>query len=143
MIEWLSPSLMKIKAGLNVTLSKSFNSGEFEDGISEYVLIDKRLVDRLQKLRDHLICPIKITSAYRSPAKQEQLRKQGYETANGISTHEVGCAVDLWTGKHTGEQLERAARFVGFKSVGVGTSWVHVDIRDDKERRWEYQTRKS
>lgn len=143
MIEWLSPSLMKIKAGARLRLSKDFTSDEFEDGIADYVLIDKRLVQLLQKLRDHLICSITITSGFRSPEKQEQLRKQGYETAKGISTHEVGSAVDIWTGKHTGEQLERAARFVGFKSVGVGASFCHVDIREDKERRWLYSSRKS
>lgn len=141
-MEYLSPTLMKCRKGEKFKLSKDFNSSEFEDGISDFVLIDKRLVDRLQKLRDHLICSITITSGYRSAAKQEQLKQQGYETASGVSTHEVGCAVDLTTGKHTGEQLERAARFVGFKAVGRGSTWIHVDIRDDKDRSWGYTARK-
>lgn len=143
MKKWLSPTLMMIKSGSKIQLSKNFNSSEFEDGISDWILIDTRLVTLLQKLRDHLMCPITITSGYRSQEKQDQLKKQGYETAEGISPHIVGCAADLWTGKHTGEQLERAARLVGFKSVGRGASFIHVDIRNDKDYFWTYQTRKS
>lgn len=43
-------------------------------------------------------------------------------------------------GPLTGLELEKAARAVGFKAVGIGHNWVHLDIRMDKERRWEYKS---
>lgn len=143
MIKHLNADLVAIPANVDVKLSKNFSSKEFGDGVSSWTLIDMRLVAKLQKLRDHLMCPIKVTSGYRSDVKQAALKAKGYETATGPSTHGYGCAVDISTrGRHTGEQLERAARLVGFKAVGVGTGWIHIDIRVDKERRWEYTVRK-
>lgn len=137
-IKYLSPTLMMFRAGEKQKLSKWFWSTEFDDGISEYTIIDSKLLELLDKLRERVGTPVQITSAYRSPEKQKELKNRGYKTASTISTHEVGCAVDLFTGEHTGEELEQIARLVGFKSVGVADNWIHVDIRMDKDRRWTY-----
>ena len=137
----ISPTLKAYKAGQKVSVSKNFNADEFWDGISEWIILDSRLIERLQKLRDHLMCPIKITSGFRSSEKQKELTDRGFETAQ-LSTHLFGSAADIWTGKHTGEQLERAARLCGFTSVGLAPNWVHVDIRPG-ERSWVYSKRKS
>lgn len=140
-IRYLSPTLITLPMGANVQLSKSFNSSEFEDITCAYLLVDLQLVTMLQRLRDHLMVPIKVTSGFRSFKKQEALRLQGYETAKGMSTHEVGCAADInCYGRFDGEAMEKAARAVGFKSVGVAKSWIHVDIRMDEEfRQWRYR----
>lgn len=138
-IKYLSPELIIVPAGANVALSKSFSSAEFEDITCSFVIINMQLIQRLQLLRDHLMTPIKITSGFRSATKQAQLKAQGYETAEGPSTHEYGCAADLNAyGRFSGRELETAARAVGFKAVGVAKTWIHVDLRADKDRRWEY-----
>lgn len=139
-IKFLSPELVIVPAGANIQLTKSFSSSEFEDITCSYLILHLDLVAKLQALREHLMAPIKITSGYRSSTKQAQLKAQGYETAEGPSTHEYGCAADINAyGRFTGVQLEVAARAVGFKAVGVAKTWVHVDLRADKVRRWEYK----
>lgn len=139
-IKYLSPELIIIPAGANIQLSKSFSSAEFEDITCSYVILHLDLIAKLQALREHLMAPIKITSGFRSSTKQAALKAAGYETAAGPSTHEYGCAADINAyGRFTGAQLETAARAVGFKAVGVAKTWIHVDLRADKVRRWEYK----
>jgi uncharacterized protein YcbK (DUF882 family) len=132
------------KAG--VKLSDHFTSSEFDcpcDSCTE-TLIDERLIELLEPTRRALGAPLRINSGYRCSQYQEALRLRGYETACGISQHELGRAVDIMLsgdGEATGAEIERAARAAGFKAVGVGHNWCHVDLRDDKERRWEYKSR--
>lgn len=142
-MKYLSPSLVCFETGENVKLSKNFNSKEFEDPTSKYHLIDLELVEMLQKMRNRLKCSMKITSGYRSDHYQMVLRERGYETAERISTHQVGTAVDIWTGKHSGKELEAIAKEVGFCAIGVGNTFIHVDLRSDKIRSWTYKSRQS
>lgn len=122
-------------------VSKDFKAFEFDCPCSKCLEtpVEMRLIDLLQSLREETGFPIKITSGYRCADHQEELRQQGCETAKGKSQHELGAAADIKTGLHTGEELEKFARAVGFKAVGVGKHWVHLDLRDDKPfRRWTY-----
>jgi uncharacterized protein YcbK (DUF882 family) len=126
--------------GSDEQITKDFKAREFDcpcDHCSQ-TFIDDELVLKLQEMRDMLAFPIKITSGYRCDHHQEELREMGFETARGRSEHQEGKAADIKTGHHLGVELEEAARAVGFKAVGVGKAWVHVDLRDDKERRWTY-----
>ncbi len=109
-------------------------------------IIDGELALKLQVLHDALLYPIHITSGFRCKAHQDQMRNElkedgthKYETAVGQSTHEQGRAADIRTNKHTGIQLEEAARKAGFRSIGVASTWVHVDTRSDKTRSWNYK----
>jgi uncharacterized protein YcbK (DUF882 family) len=122
------------------SLSKDFKVSEFACPCDhcEETLIDDELVLRLQELREALGFPLKITSGYRCEHHQEELREMGFETAVGKSQHELGRAADVKTGHHLGIEIEEAARSVGFKAVGVGKAWAHVDLRDDRDRRWKY-----
>jgi uncharacterized protein YcbK (DUF882 family) len=129
-----------------VKISDNFNSSEFDCPCShcDSTLIDDRLIERLQRTRGILGVPLQINSAYRCKDYQEDLRRRGYETASGISQHELGGAADVMRAGDShlsGEALEKAARKAGFKAVGVSTVWIHADVRDDKERRWEYVKR--
>jgi hypothetical protein len=120
-------------------VSRNFWNVEFECpcGACEVQVIAAELVERLQVIRDAMDEPIRITSGYRCPAYQEMLRKSGHETATGKSTHEEGRAADLVV---AGEK-SRFKYFTEllFKAIGDGNSWVHVDLRRDKTRRWAYQ----
>lgn len=128
------------KKGSDQEVSRYFTAHEFDCPCAncERTPIDDTLLKQLDAMRDALACPIFIDSGYRCDRHQYELAKAGYETAKGISTHQVGKAADIRTGKHTGLELEAAAREAGFTSVGVGKTWAHVDVRAG-ERRWTYQ----
>ncbi len=89
-------------------------------------------------MREALRKPLAITSGYRCHAYQQELKARGYETAVGVSQHELGRAADLVCPDLTGEELARTARACGFKAVGTGRKFIHVDLRADKERAWNY-----
>ena len=95
----------------------------------------------MQELRNELGAQIHVTSGFRCKGKQADLSAAGYETAQN-SLHLLGMAADIRTGKHSGVEIESAARKVGFKAVGVAATWIHVDVRQDKERRWFYSKRR-
>jgi zinc D-Ala-D-Ala carboxypeptidase len=104
-------------------------------------LIDEELLPKLEALREAVACPLTITSAYRCSAHMAALRARGYETAKKTSQHELGRAVDVTTGKHSGAEIEVLARKAGFRAVGVARTFVHVDLRGERDRSWSYSKR--
>jgi zinc D-Ala-D-Ala carboxypeptidase len=103
--------------------------------------ISVELLSRLTKLRRAYGAPVVVTSAYRCKRHQTELRDKGLQTAKGISTHELGDAADIqpftaYSALLMGSLLMEAEKL--FKAVGVAKSFLHVDLRDDKERRWRY-----
>lgn len=123
-------------------LSDHFISDEFDCPCDKCLvtLIDLTLVERLEQVRALLSAPLRINSGYRCQNYQTELKLRGYETATGISQHQLGKAADIMAseGDVSGGTLEALSRQAGFRAVGVGHSWVHVDLRDDKDRRWTY-----
>lgn len=123
-------------------LSKHFTSSEFSCPCSHRTCtlqkISAVLVENLETIRQSLGVPMKITSGYRCPAYQAELKARGYETATGVSQHELGNAADVrCPEKHT----ELVSLCEGlFDAVGVARSFVHVDTRAGK-RRWTYGVR--
>jgi zinc D-Ala-D-Ala carboxypeptidase len=98
--------------------------------------ISKKLIERLEVVRHLFARPIVITSGYRCAQHQQELRDKGFETAVGKSSHELGEAADVTCGN-----VPRLAAIANnyFKSLGLARTWMHVDTRDDKERRWSYK----
>jgi uncharacterized protein YcbK (DUF882 family) len=126
---------------MGAKVSRDFVSSDFDcpcDHCST-TWIDPRLPGRLDDMADFLNGKLTITSGYRCDYWQAKLKEQGKETAVGRSTHQMGMAADVWCDGRPGEDLAAAAARAGFKAVGVGRTFVHVDLRDDKERRWGYQ----
>lgn len=120
-------------------ISKHFKAHEFDCPCGCPVTqVYQDLLDKADSLRDKVGAPIQITSGFRCASYQEELKLKGYETALGISQHQLGRAFDCKASGLSGEDLEKNAREVGFKSVGVGKAWIHADLRDDKDRRWTY-----
>lgn len=94
------------------------------------------LINNLEAVRQAYGQSISVHSGYRCAAHQADLAAQGYETAKGISQHQLGNAADL--------AATNMAAFVPliearFKAVGLARTWLHCDLRDDKERRWTYK----
>ncbi len=133
---------MKYPKQSKLKLSNNFSAYEFDcpcDQCTVTIVIDD-LVDRLQMFRDAVARPVTITSGYRCSNYQLALKLRGYETAVGLSTHELGEAVDLMCEGMSGKQMEPILAQM-FSAIGIGHSFCHVDLRDDKERRWSYVKR--
>lgn len=132
---------LQVKTGPDgMWISKYFNKSEFlcPCGNCKDFEIDAELLEKLDAMRELHGGPLKVTSGYRCAAYQEQLKLRGYETATGVSQHTLGRAADVTDGVTPGYELEDQARKAGFKAVGVGKNWVHVDLRSDKDRKWSY-----
>jgi uncharacterized protein YcbK (DUF882 family) len=84
--------MQELKKGQSMTLSKNFVSKEFDckgSGCCSTTLIDPKLVEYLQMIRDHFGKPITITSAYRCETHN---RRVGGATG---SRHSKGQAADI------------------------------------------------
>jgi zinc D-Ala-D-Ala carboxypeptidase len=135
-------SVLAFVKGKSDPVSEHFLAKEFDCpcGVCGMTFVDEDLIAKLEALRMRLGVPIRITSGYRCDYHQRELAARGLETASGRSQHQDGKAADLSTGKHSGMDLERHARAVGFQAVGVGRTWVHVDLRGGRDRHWGYKT---
>lgn len=128
--------MIKWKKGNNLSLSKFFNSKEFENRKDSNYKIDAELLCRLYMLRKEFGAPIIITSGFRS---EEYNKEIGGATK---SQHVLGKAADIRPGNFSKKELNRLYELCKkhFKAIGDGRhkGFIHVDIRDDKIRRWEY-----
>lgn len=124
-------------------LSKNFVARDF-DCPCEYCLettVETDLVMKLQEIRDRVQAPVFVSKGggYRCAHYQQVLRNKGYETSIGPSQHELGRAADITCHGLSGLDLEAHALEVGFTAIGVGKSFVHLDLRPEPHR-WEYKT---
>lgn len=107
-------------------LSKDFWSSEFEcNGLTccdFSAPMDRRFIEKLQKLRD-LIGPIEVTSGFRCKTHNKAIG------GSKNSYHTKGLAADITAGMKPVNLAEKAQE-VGFKGIGIYSTWVHVDDRD-------------
>lgn len=96
--------------------------------------ICKDLIDKLDSLRKEYKNPIKVTSGYRCEAHQKELAEGGKETAKN-SQHVLGNAADI-SSKNIEKLYELCDK--AFLCVGKAKSFVHLDLRNDRKRRWLY-----
>jgi uncharacterized protein YcbK (DUF882 family) len=124
-------------------IATHFNAKEFtcSCGVCTHQRIEGDLIKKLEEVREIYGKPIKITSGFRCAVKQAALRKAGYETAVGISTHEEGKAADI-----TGDDIAQLAAAVKqvFTAYGIAKTFIHVDLRpphaDGTPRTWTYSS---
>jgi uncharacterized protein YcbK (DUF882 family) len=106
--------------------------------------MDKKFLKRLDKARGFAGVPFKITSGYRCQEYQRELKRRGFETANGVSPHELGVAVDIACPDGEARfKILFACYKAGITRFGIGKSFIHADM--DKGRRqlyvWVYKHR--
>ena len=119
-----------------VQLSTNFNSYEFRCGLGSpcscsTVLVDDKLVEYLQKIRDHFGKSVKITSAYRCPSYNKSI---GGATG---SYHSKGMAADISVSGVTPREVAKYAESIGILGVGLYETdkdghFVHIDTRTTK-----------
>lgn len=110
---------------------KYFELHEFKCSCCGRNEITYELVAKLDELRRAYGKPIRVTSGYRCPP---------HNAAVGgalNSTHTKGAAADI-----TADDLNSLYKLceAHFKAVGDGRAkgFIHVDLRQDKVRRWTY-----
>ena len=112
-------------------LSINFNQREFDckcEGLCEVTIINRRHVEKLQKLRTMLGKPIKITSAYR--CKRHNIKVGG----SPRSRHKEGDATDIQVKGVSPQEIAMLAESLGFDGIGIYNTFVHLDSRGYKAR---------
>ncbi len=96
--------------------------------------MDKNFLDALDEARGVAGIPFIINSAYRSPDHPLSIK-------NPTSSHIKGLAVDIaCTNSIDRFKLEGILREVGFTRIGMGSTFIHVDIDKEKAQKvlWTY-----
>lgn len=113
----------------------NFSPEEFERACPPCKLEDMQLsfMNRLQTARDLAGVPFRINSAYRS--KSYELKKG----RSGSSMHCLGRAADIrCSDGRTRYRIVEAAVKAGFRGIGIGKTFVHLDDRDENSNIWLY-----
>ena len=111
----------------NIRIAENFHLHEFQckDG-SHQVVLHSELLRRLQQMRSALGRPLIINSGYRNA--EHNTRVGG----SPGSYHLRGMAADIVVRGLPLAELAAAARKAGFRGIGTYSSFVHVDIRDQR-----------
>lgn len=120
------------KSGMK--LSEHFTSNEFDchgSGCCSTTIINEKLIEYLEKIREHFKKPITITSAYRCVTHN---RNVGGATG---SRHSKGDAADIVVSGVAPAEVARFAESIGIKGIGLYETsadghFVHIDTRDVK-----------
>ncbi len=115
-------------------LSEHFNSNEFDchgGGCCSTTIINEKLVEYLEKIREHFGKPITITSAYRCA-----VHNRNVNGATG-SRHTKGDAADIVVLGTTPRTVAQYAESIGILGIGLYETstdghFVHIDTRDYK-----------
>ena len=124
------------KKGDTTKLSENFSVYEFRCGLGRgcsctTTLIDDKLVEHLQKLRDHFGTAVTITSAYRCPSYNKSV---GGATG---SRHTKGQAADIVVDGVAPAEVAKYAESIGVLGIGLYETakdgyFVHIDTRTTK-----------
>lgn len=127
--------------GTATKLSANFKSTEFDchgAGCCSKTLIDEKLVEYLQKIRDHFSKPVNVSSAYRCA-----IHNKNVGGATG-SRHKNGQAADIYITGVKPAEIAKYAESIGILGIGLYETdadghFVHVDTRTTKSF-WYGQT---
>ena len=122
------------KKGQKTKLSENFVSTEFDchgNGCCSDTTINPKLVEYVQKIRDHFGKSITITSGYRCA-----IHNRNVGGATG-SRHSKGDAADIVVANTAPAEVAKYAESIGIKGIGLYETnadghFVHIDTRDTK-----------
>lgn len=110
-----------------------FSYDEFDSPLQEGSgqLMSDELISMLDHARDLAGVEFKITSGYRIEADIYRLKKAGYKVSSK-SSHLKGLAADIACNNATRYNILESLLKVGFNRIGIGSTFIHVDIDPDK-----------
>lgn len=110
-----------------------FSYDEFDSPLQEGSgqLMSNELISMLDHARDLAGVEFKITSGYRIEADIDRLKKAGYKVSSK-SSHLKGLAADIACNNSTRYNILESLLKVGFNRIGIGSTFIHVDIDLDK-----------
>lgn len=122
------------KKGSTTKLSKNFSVHEFEchgSGCCSLVLIDEKLVEYLQQIRDHFGAKVTVTSGYRCAKHNSSVSK------TTASRHCKGQAADIVVDGVKPAEVAKYAESIGILGIGLYETakdghFVHIDTRTSK-----------
>ena len=117
------------KKGTEVQLSTNFKSTEFDchgSGCCSNTLIDEKLVNYLQKIRNHFGKAVNINSGYR--CKTHNTNIGGASKSN----HMDGEAADICINGIKPIEVAQYAESIGILGIGVYSWGIHIDTRTTK-----------
>ena len=120
--------------GTATKLSTNFSSTEFDchgSGCCSQTQVDEKLVEYLQKIRNHFGKAVSISSGYRCATHNKNI---GGATG---SRHTKGQAADIYISGVTPAEIAKYAESIGILGIGLYETdkdghFVHVDTRETK-----------
>ena len=109
-------------------LTKNFSTKELQCPCCGRVAMNSQLLDKLQSVRDLLGFPLTINSGFRCAEHNKAVG------GSPNSQHLLGKAVDISMRGLTGEKKHRllkAAFIHGFNGLGVYSTFLHLDVREN------------
>lgn len=117
------------KKGDKQKIAENFRAREFDCqgvGCCTTTPIDEKLVQYLQKIRDHFGKPVYLT-AYRCKAHNART-----PNAATNSRHIYGQAADFHIDGVAPAEIAKYAESIGVKGIGLYDTFVHIDTRESK-----------
>lgn len=126
--------MLEFKKGSTANISKNFQFREFDcqgKGCCSTTVIDEKLVEYIQRIRDHFGRPITITSPYRCETHN---RRVGGATK---SYHMQGKAADIVVQGVSSREVAKYAESIGILGIGLYETsadgyFTHIDTRTIK-----------
>jgi len=120
---------------LTLNFSRSEFSCKGEHCCGHSAPINMRLVVALQTLRTTLGVPLHVNSGFRCRTHDEEV--SGFKKD---SQHSLGTAADvqLPSGLTIGYLLTIARSIDAFRGIGIGTTYLHLDVREGDRVEWVY-----
>jgi uncharacterized protein YcbK (DUF882 family) len=117
------------KVGRSYKVSRNFILGELasKDG-ANIVLLHPALIIALQTIRDHVGKPIRVNSAFRSPAHNKAIG------GASNSLHTLGLAADVVIDGMTPIEVASLANDMGLGGIKAYSTFTHVDV--GRHRTW-------
>ena len=126
--------MIEFKKGNSAQISKNFQYKEFDchgKGCCSTTIIDEKLVEYVQRIRDHFGKPVTITSPYRCEVHN---RRVGGATK---SYHMQGKAADIVVQGVSSREVAKYAESIGILGIGLYETsadgyFTHIDTRTTK-----------
>jgi len=121
------PSTHALRLSANFTVGELVRSG---GRVASVARISPRLVRVLQAIRDRAGRPLRITSGYRSWARNIEVYRARNQRPT-LSRHCSGQAADITIAGLTGTEIARLAIDAAGPdlAIGVGANYAHIDVR--------------